>query len=532
MTEARTMNCRMGGGLIILVGIGLSLLQPAQTALSQGGGIVPDGLDGGPVQEADIVPSVIVKLHEGVTLEHPRRGSPFFSSDKPGRHRGFDRQSRQLNRVMTTVGLDRVSPALIHQPADRDLANRFGLDRYIRFDIPEGMDPIDVGMFLSPFDHVFESVEVDGIGMIADDLPADPHFQSQYGFHNTGQVQGGEPGLAGADINAVEGWSITTGSDDILIAILDSGINSHVDLAGRIDFGWNIPDNDGDTSDECSNHGTHVAGLAAAAGDNGLGIAGVAWNVRILPVVVVDGCQGVESWAADGLVYATDAGADVINMSLQYYTGTSLLRDALLYAVSSDIPVVAAAGNIDAGVAYPAKWAESVAVAATDHVDQKWWASNFGNEIDVAAAGSDVISLSGTDSVQVKSGTSMAAPLVSGTFALMRSMNNDLSYALGRSILQSTAIDIGPAGFDIEFGFGRIDLAACLQAVQETLPSPADLNVDGVVDGLDLGILLGQWGPCGSCDPTTCPADIDGDCTVSGTDLGILLAEWSAGKPA
>jgi len=412
--------------------------------------------------------------------------------------------------------------------SDQVLATQLGLNRTYRIDVPGGTDTPKLVRELAAITSLVELAELDGIGGLAD-APNDPNFAQQYAMNNTGQTIGGVPGLVDADLDGPEAWtlaaSLNLDTSTVTIGLLDAGVNQHVELTGRILPGFNVPDGTTITTDECSSHGTHVTGIMAAAGNNGVGIAGLAWQAKIKPYVVVNGCNGFESSVATGLTMATDAGLRLVNMSLQYYTGTSTLLAAVQYAALHDVIMVAAAGNNgNSNVAYPGKWPETIAVAATTNLDQKWSSSNFGPEIDVAAPGLSVHSLIGTTSYGEKNGTSMAAPQVTGIIALMLARNPTLTTAQVRAILQSTTNDIDAPGFDNNTGFGRVNAFAALSATPS--PLPADLDGDGDVGPMDLAILLGAWGPCGSCDGA-CAADLDGNCSVGPEDLGILLGSWS-----
>jgi subtilisin family serine protease len=347
---------------------------------------------------------------------------------------------------------------------------------------------------------------------------------------NGGQTIGGVSGAPGADINIVAGWEIATGDAGLILAVLDAGMDPHVELAGRLIPGKNVaaePDND-DTSDVCISHGTHVAGIAAANADNAAGVAGVDWSCKVMPVRVLNSCSGLESHVAEGIVWATDHGAGVINMSLQFYDGTQVLHDAVLYAFAQDVIMVAAAGNGNLSqLIFPARWPETIAVGAINNLGERWYfgpglASNMGPDLDVMAPGVSVWSLKDNDLYQYLTGTSMATPHVSGLVCLMRSIDPGITSAEVLQILTDTAVDIAPAGFDNATGYGRVDAYAALLAAQPPPPGPGDLDADGDVDVADFLGLLSLWGPCAA----PCPADLDGDGSVGITDMLALLTNW------
>jgi len=427
--------------------------------------------------------------------------------------------------LLISIGAVRADPTARHRAANEARAARVGLDRWITVTLAPGFDPevaISRLMLLPEVEHA----SLDGIGGVAEVIPNDPSFPAQWPLMNTGQFAGGVAGASGADVHAPAAWSLTTGGRSIVVAVLDSGVSAHPDLAGRILPGWNVPQGHDITTDACNSHGTHVSGIIGAAGNNGVAIAGLCWDARILPVIVVDPCSGLESWVADGIVWAVDHGADLINMSLQYGVGSQYLHDAVLYAAAAGVPMIAATGNSGTTPpSFPARWPETIAVTATTNQDQRWPSSNYGPQVDVAAPGASVLSLSAAGGTTVKSGTSMAAPHASGIAALMRSVNPSLTSDQIRSMLQSGADDIDAPGFDDFTGHGRVNAHASVLLAIDAAATPGDLNGDGVVNGADLGSLLGYWGPCGNCDD--CPADLDGDCMVGGSDLGALLGYWT-----
>jgi len=318
-----------------------------------------------------------------------------------------------------------------------------------------------------------------------------------------------------AKIEAPAAWSIVTGTPDVRIAVLDTGIYlEHEELSiqlwtnfgetpgnwidddgnGKVDdvHGWHffhswsgsvyLPAEDGDVRDD-NGHGTHVAGIAAAAANNGVGIAGIAWNARIMPVKVLNQYgDGFYSDLAAGIVYAADNSARVINMSLGGTESSQTLCTAVDYAHSRGSLVVSAAGNDGAGwVMYPAACPSVLAVAATDAHDQRASFSNYGSPMALAAPGVDIYSTGWmsdrtndcASGYCYKSGTSMAAPHVSGVAALAWSRWPGLSADAVAMQITRTAVDVGSLGWDEYTGWGRLDAAATVT----TLTVPADLWV-------------------------------------------------------
>ena len=313
------------------------------------------------------------------------------------------------------------------------------------------------------------------------DVPNDTYFQSyQYSLQNRGAFIDLGGGIsftttAGADIKAVPAWDVEKGGGELVIAVLDTGVDmTHPDLEDKIvSSGYDFANEDAEASDDHW-HGTHVAGIVAAATGNSAGVAGVAWNCRILPVKVVDASgEGYYSWIIDGIIWATDQGADVINLSLGGDVADPFLEDACAYAHDRGVLIAAAAGNDAGGVLYPAAYDDTVlAVAASDYNDAIASFSNFGPQIDVAAPGVWVLgpvpqTYVGPDELPYvfASGTSAATPHVAGLAALIRSAKPGLSADDIMRVVRYTADDINAAAFagrDDHAGYGRINMQRAL----------------------------------------------------------------------
>ncbi len=273
-------------------------------------------------------------------------------------------------------------------------------------------------------------------------------------------------------INAFGAWDITTGNNNVIIAIVDTGVSaSHPDLAGRVLPGYDFVNNDNDASDD-EGHGTHTAGIAAATGDNGEGIAGMCWQCRILPVKVLnEEGSGFDVWVADGIRWAADNGARVINLSLGNDQESPIILDAIRYAVGKNILVVAAAGNsADQGnpVEYPAAYEEVIAVGATDENDQRAFFSEIQSYVDVSAPGWNIPSTFDQFGLPylAASGTSEAAPHVAGIAGLLLSVNQGLDVNALRTLITTTSDDLGQPGPDPEYGVGRINAGRAVAAVR------------------------------------------------------------------
>jgi len=313
------------------------------------------------------------------------------------------------------------------------------------------------------------------------ETPNDAYFLGyQYNLSNRGgilEISGDirPQTTAGADIKAGPAWDVTQGDPEVVIAVIDSGVDmTHPELIGKVvSTGRDFANADDDASDDHW-HGTHTAGVAAADTDNGEGIAGVAWNCGILPVKVTgaDG-SGYYSWLIDGIIWATDQGADVINLSLGGDVDDPFLEDACKYAYDHGVVITAAAGNDAGPVVYPAAYdAYVLAVAATDYNDEVADFSNFGPEVDVAAPGVYILGPApqayvGTGYLPYlfATGTSEAAPHVAGLAALIKSLKPDLSPADIMKVIRYTADDVNGStlsGRDDHVGYGRINMERAL----------------------------------------------------------------------
>jgi subtilisin family serine protease len=253
---------------------------------------------------------------------------------------------------------------------------------------------------------------------------------------------------------------------DVVVAVLDTGVATHPELASALLPGRNFTDSPGgvlDTTDR-HGHGTHVAGTIAA--DAGSDIEGVAHGVALLPVKVLgDAGPGWDSWIADGIVWAADNGADVINMSLSGPGYSAVEESAVAYARSQGVTVIAAAGNDNSSALYsPAGLAGVISVSAVDEAQAKASFSNFGTAVDLAAPGVLILSAAHSGGLTYKSGTSMAAPHVAGVAALVVGAAPGLTPAQVEQALVAGAIDRGTAGRDDVYGHGLVDATRAVGA--------------------------------------------------------------------
>jgi subtilisin family serine protease len=270
-------------------------------------------------------------------------------------------------------------------------------------------------------------------------------------------------------IGAPTAWDTSIGQG-VTIAVLDSGVDAaHPDLAPQMVPGWNFYDNNSNTTDVYG-HGTAVAGVAAAAGNNASGVTAVTWRSKVMPIRVTDAQgYGYTSMMAQGLVWAADRGARVANISFLGVAADSTILNAAQYMRNKGGVVVVAGGNTGGALNY-APSDLVTAVAATDSNDARTSWSSYGNYIDIAAPGVGIWTTTRGGGYGGFSGTSASSPVVAGTYALMISANPSLKPAGLDTNLFSTARDLGSAGFDTQYGHGRVDAAA---AVAKSAQSPA-----------------------------------------------------------
>jgi subtilisin family serine protease len=327
--------------------------------------------------------------------------------------------------------------------------------------------------------------------MYAQQTPNDPAYSREYWTRNT---------------NLEAAWDITTGSPNVIVAVIDAGVYSdHPDLAGRLLPGMNFLDNSTNTTDDsASQHGTMVTLLAAAKGNDGVGQAGVAWNVKILPIKVInsdgDGNSGV---VANGIHWAVDHGATVINLSLGGPDFSQSVSREIGYARARNVIVVAAAGNAPNERDYPADDPNVITVGASDQNNNYADFTSVVNKVDIAAPGVKIPMYLPEKSADLSehSGTSFSAPIVTGLVALMQSVRPGLRQEDALTILKATAHDIGTPGPDAQSGAGLIDAAKALQALQTNATAAGPPPYAATYNQYDGPVLSGAvkrgfiWGP-------------------------------------
>jgi subtilisin family serine protease len=347
--------------------------------------------------------------------------------------------------------------------------------------------------------------------------PNDPEFRQQWNLTAVGMPRA---------------WAVHRGDPRVVVAVVDTGAAlDHEDLRGQL---WtnpaDVPDNgmdddgngyvddvhgwdfvdaptlsgkgdfrvrDPDPTDE-TGHGTHVAGIVAARPNNGIGVAGIAWDCRLMVVrsgfaARAEGTFLQEDDSAAGIVYAVENGAAVANMSWGDEHASLLLRDVVRYALARDVVLVGATGNESrTAVVYPAALPGVIAVAASDQNDDAAYFTNAHAGVDIAAPGIVILSLDLRDGLRTLSGTSMAAPHVAGAAALMRSKRPSLTSSDVVRILKATASGLGNAGRAV--GAGRLNVFAALLA-SEALYATLDMGASRLAADGRLEVRAGVGGP-------------------------------------
>ena len=340
------------------------------------------------------------------------------------------------SRVIETAGA--IDVARVTAPRGRELghARKYGQSRWVEF------------------------AEPNYVASISTVTPSDPYFQS-----NQWDLQ---------QIQAPAAWDITCGVDSVIVAVVDTGVDyTHPDLAERIVAGYDFRNGDSDPMDD-HGHGTAVAGVIGASTDNGIGVAGVTWLPKIMPIKVASPSGSAAYYAiARGITYAADNGARVVNISMAGSMSSSTLTNAVDYAYQRRCLVVAASGNNATSIVYyPAGCPNALAVGASDQYDQLTSYSNYGSALDVVAPGSAYTTTRG-GGYGGFGGTSSAAPHAAGVAALVTSVNSQLSAAEVANIVAASADDLETPGWDQHTGWGRVN---AYNAVLSTPPSGGDVT--------------------------------------------------------
>jgi len=406
--------------------------------------------------------------------------------------------------------------------------NQFQFEKLSRpFYMAKGYEPLE-NTYLIEFsdfqnaDELVKTLENFDVVEYAEKVPMDySYYSPNDSYYNTSNMWGL------FKINAANAWDYSTGSSSITVAVVDNAIDiTHSDLSasiwtnpgeianngvdddgnGYIDdvHGWDAADNDNDPTPPNNNfdHGTHVSGTVGATTDNNSGVASIGFGISIMPVKSTANSANPSSVTNgyDGIIYAANSGADVINMSWGGTTYSSTGQNVINYAHNQGCVIVAAAGNDNVSTPhYPSSYNYVISVASSNSSDQKSSFSNYGTDIDVTAPGSSILSTMPGGGYAYMSGTSMASPLVAGLCGLMLSLNPGLTPSDIETCLENSCdnIDSQNPSYINKLGAGRINAAAAMSCVSATLsyaPSAdfvantTTISVGGAVTFTDLTI--------------------------------------------
>jgi len=403
----------------------------------------------------------------------------------------FSQQESYYLKITSHDFIERTEHVLKSNPNAKQVYRPFkniafdGLDLVFRFDAEESdLGEIITGVHIKHIEYL-EKVPIASFSYTPNDLKVELGSPNQW-YHYK--------------INAREAWDYFKGSENIVVAIVDNGfLTDHPDLQEKIivntaeipgdgidndsngfidDYeGWNALGNNGDVYIVSSNsdHGTHVAGIAAAHTDNNIGMASIGFKTKWLPVKVANSSD-VVTHGFEGISFAASRGADIINCSWGTLDSSATGKSVIEFALNQGCYIVSSAGNFANEVpVYPATYAGVISVAATTQSDAKLNISSFGTRINISAPGSGIWSTSKSEvaapAYAFKSGTSMASPLVAGLLALMKGYTPDAEREVILNCLYSTATDIdnlpANAAYDSLLGTGRINVELVMKCLYD-----------------------------------------------------------------
>lgn len=335
--------------------------------------------------------------------------------------------------------------------------------------LPKGMSPETCLRQLEGNPWI-EYAEVDPIGTGGSTFPTDPDFGQQWHLYNPASTN-----RIRADIHAPEAWDTTMGSTNILVAVLDTGLDMTLsEFSNRWVAGYNFAYTNGNPTDD-HGHGTAVAGVLGANANNGEFGAGLDWYCKIMPIKVLNAANsGFYSWWASGVDWASANGCKVINLSSGGTNHNTTLSNAIEQAINSGIVFVTITHNLGTNITFPGRMSNVITVGATGMNDQRAVFSNYGPAIDLVAPGSNMVTVGEGGGLEAWWGTSFSGPLVAAAAALLLSRDPTLSHYQVRDLLCSGADDqVGDAsdtpGFDNYYGWGRLNIQSSLTLL-ETRP--------------------------------------------------------------
>ena len=375
-----------------------------------------------------------------------------------------------------------VSPAMLNKilSVHGGRARRIGNSNLHIVDLPANGSARQVAAALAIHPHI-KFAELDR-RVKASFVPNDPYLGSEWHLNK---------------ITAPAAWDRTLGAG-VTIAVLDSGVDgTHPDLAPNLIAGYNFVDNNANTADACG-HGTAVAGTAAAASSNGVGVAGVAGRASIMPIRIAyfdaasNNCYAYISAIASGVTYAADHGARIVNISYGGLAASSTIQNAALYLKNKGGLLFVSAGNngIDENIT---PTSSMIVVSATDTNDAITSWSSYGSFVTLAAPGSGIYTTSKGGLYQPWSGTSFASPVTAGVGALMMAANPSLDNLTIEKLMASTAVDLGAAGRDAYYGYGRVNAGAGVaSAIASSSPNDIQAPTATITDPLNNATVSGM----------------------------------------
>lgn len=359
--------------------------------------------------------------------------------------------SRNLDRLNEQFGVTNIEP-VFQSKSGRMIQAESPLSKVFLLNLREHIDEHTAVRAYTSLDEV-EYAELNYWYYVFGE-PNDAFASSQYALYS--------PSYQGID--AVRGWDIEQGDASVIVAIIDTGVDyTHEDLAGKVVKGYDFVNEDFDPRDD-HGHGTHVAGIIGAITNNGRGIAGVCPGCSLLAVkTITANGSGANSWIANGISNAVNLGAQVVNLSLGGLERSQTIKLAVQQAYQRGVLVVSASGNDGSGVTlYPAGFDEVIGVGATDRYGDHASFSNYGSHLELSAPGQSIYSTLPGNRYEAWNGTSMACPHVAGLAGLLLSQFPNSSIHEIRQLMISTSQDLGAAGRDSYFGYGRINAYAAL----------------------------------------------------------------------
>lgn len=369
-------------------------------------------------------------------------------------------------------------------------------------------------------------------------IPNDSGFSQLWGHRNIGQ-NGGQVGF---DMNSTMAWTITQGSPDVRVMIIETGVQmNHPDLnlSEERDFTTGVVNGvpSSGSLNACDNHGTCVAGVISGRINNFVGTVGLSPSSPVVSAKVglanvpCDGSWfGQTSWTVNALNWAVSNGVRVTNNSNSYGSYSSTLNFAYSSTKNAGLVHFASSGNNGINsISYPAAYSSVNAIGSVNRRGERSTFSNYGSALFMVAPGESIYTTDRTGSVGYSSssyvsidGTSFSSPYAAALAALILSRNPDLTPSQVEQIMRESAVDLGTNGFDSLMGWGMLDAHEALL----NTPSPhcqGDLTEDDEVNGADLAVLLGEWGSC-----VDCVSDVNEDGEVNGTDLSLVLGAWGS----